>query len=122
MRMGRTWVRPRPLLFCTDGVGSYRHTIRAPVRPRAHGCLRLRPCRNGWSAQVVKCYAQRRFVDVEHRRVDGTSARVEPLRRRAHGDGVLNPASVERLNKTWHERLASLTHRGAHAPHIDAAV
>src|SRR5205823_3176491 len=56
--------------------------------------------------------AQRRVVDVERRIVDGTPARVETLRRRSHGDGVINTAYIERLNATFRERLASLTRRG----------
>ena len=63
-------------------------------------------------AQVVKRYAQRRVVDVERRIVDGPPARVETLRRRAQGDGVINTAYIERLNATFRERLASLTRRG----------
>ena len=106
----------RPLLFCTDGLCSYiramRETFRDPVRTGAHGRPRLRPWRNICIAQVVKRYAQRRVVDVEHRIVDGTPARVETLRRRAQGEGVINTASIERLNATFRERLASLTRRG----------
>jgi hypothetical protein len=56
--------------------------------------------------------AQRRGVEVERRMIDGTPARVETLRRRSQGDGVLNTASLERLNATFRERLASLTRRG----------
>jgi hypothetical protein len=44
--------------------------------------------------------------------VDGTPARVETLRCRSHGDGVINTAYIERLNATFRERLASLTRRG----------
>jgi hypothetical protein len=44
--------------------------------------------------------------------VDGTPARVETLRRRAHGAGVINTAYIERLNATFRERLVSLTRRG----------
>jgi hypothetical protein len=51
-------------------------------------------------------------VEVERRIVDGTPARVETLRRRSQGDGVINTASIERLNATFRERLASLTRRG----------
>ena len=106
----------RPLLFCTDGLCSYiqaiRETFRAPVRTGAHGRPRLRSWRNVCIAQVVKRYAQRRVVDVERRIVDGTPARVETLRRRAQGDGVINTAYIERLNATFRERLASLTRRG----------
>jgi hypothetical protein len=89
----------RPLLICTDGLVSYiraiRETFRDPVRIGAHGRPRLRPWRNVCIAQVVKRYAQRRVVEVERRIVDGTPARVETLRRRSQGDGVINTAFVE---------------------------
>ena len=107
---------PRPLLFCTDGLCSYvraiRETFRDPVHAGAQGRPRLRPWHNLCIAQVVKRYAQRCVVDVERRIVDGTPARVEALRRRSQGDGVINTAYIERLNATFRERLASLTRRG----------
>jgi transposase-like protein len=106
----------RPLLFCTDGLCSYiraiRETFRDPVQTGAHGRPRLRPWRNVCLAQVVKRYAQRRVVDIERRIVHGTPARVETLRRRAQGVGVINTAYIERLNATFRERLATLTRRG----------
>jgi IS1 family transposase len=104
-----------PLLFCTDGLCSYvrpiRETLRDPERTGVHGRPRLRSWRNVCIAQVVKRYVQRR-VDVERCIVDGTPARVETLRRRAQGDGGINTVSIERLNATLRERLASLTRRG----------
>jgi transposase-like protein len=107
---------PRPLLVCTDGLGSYiraiRETLRDPVHTGTGGRPRLRRWRHVLIAQVVKRYAQRRVVDVERRIVDGTPARVETLRRRSQGDGVINTADIERLNATFRERLASLTRRG----------
>jgi len=112
----RACALPRPLLFCTDGLCSYiraiRETFRDPVRTGAQGRPRLRPWRNLCIAQVVKRYAQRRVVEVERRIVDGTPARVETLRRRSQGNGVINTAYIERLNATFRERLASLTRRG----------
>jgi hypothetical protein len=63
-------------------------------------------------AQVVKRYERRRVVETERRIVDGTPARVETLRRRSQGDGVINTAYIERLNATFREHLASLTRRG----------
>ena len=106
----------RPLLCCTDGlcssVRAIRETFRDPERTGAPGRPRLRSWRNVCIAQVVKRSAQRRVVDVERRIVDGTPARVETRRRRAQGDGVINTASIERLNATCRERLASLTRRG----------
>jgi transposase-like protein len=112
----RRGAAPRPLLVCIDGlnadVRAIRETCRDPVRPGAHG----RPRRHAWKticmAQVVKRYAQRRVVDGERRMVDGTPARVERLRQRSPGHGVIHTASIERLHATFRERLAALTRRG----------
>jgi transposase-like protein len=107
---------PRPLLFCPDGLCAYiraiRETCRDAVRTGVRGRPQLRPWRNVCIAQVVKRYAQRRVVEVERRIVDGTPARVETLRRRSQGHGVINTAYIERLNATFRERLAALTRRG----------
>jgi hypothetical protein len=43
----------------------------------------------------VKRYVERRGAAVERRIVDGTPARVETLRRRSQGDGVINTAYIE---------------------------
>jgi len=106
----------RPILCCTEGLCSssraMRETCRDPVRTGAQGRPRLRPWRNSCIAQVVKRDEQRRVVDVERRIMDGTSARVETLRRRSHGAGVITTAAIERLHATFRERLASLTRRG----------
>jgi len=106
----------RALLFCTDGLCSYiraiRETFRDPQSTGTPGRPRLRPWRNICIAQVVKRYGQRRVVAVERRIVAGTPARVETLRRRSQGDGVINTAYIERLNATFRERFASLTRRG----------
>ena len=106
----------RPLLVCTDGLVSYiraiRETFRDPVHTGTGGRPRLRPWRHVLIAQVIKRYERRRVVEIERRIVDGTPARVETLRRRSQGDGVINTAYIERLNATFRERLASLTRRG----------
>jgi transposase-like protein/IS1 family transposase len=106
----------RPLLVCTDGLVSYiraiRETFRDPVRTGTGGRPQLRPWRNVLIAQVIKRYEPRRVVETERRIVDGTPARVETLRRRSQGAGVINTAYIERLNATFRERLASLTRRG----------
>jgi len=105
----------RPLLVCTDGLSSYiramRETFRDPVHTGKGGRPRLRPWRNVLIAQVVKRYERRRVVETERRIVDGTPVRVETLRRRSHGDGVINTAYIERLNATFRERLAPLARR-----------
>jgi transposase-like protein/IS1 family transposase len=112
----RRCAAPRPLLVCTDGLCSYiraiRETFRDPVPPGKGGRPRLRPWRNVLIAQVVKRYERRRVVATERRIVDGTPARVETLRRRSQGGGVINTAYIERLNATFRARLASLTRRG----------
>jgi hypothetical protein len=106
----------RPLLICTDGLVSsiraVRETLRDPVHTGMGGRPRLRPWRNVLIAQVIKRYERRRVVETERRIIDGTPARVETLRRRSQGDGVINTAYIERLNATFRERLASLTRRG----------
>lgn len=106
----------RPLLVCTDGLSAYiravRETFRDPVRTGTQGRPRLRPWRNVCIAQVVKRSAQRCVVAVERRIVEGTPARVETLRRRSQGDGVINTAYIERLNATFRAHLVSLTRRG----------
>jgi transposase-like protein/IS1 family transposase len=105
----------RPLLVCTDGLVSYiraiRETFRDPVHTGKDGRPRLRPWRNVLIAQVVKRYERRRVVETEHRIIDGTPARVETLRRRSQGEGVINTAYIERLNATFRERLAPLARR-----------
>jgi transposase-like protein len=89
----------RPLLFCTDGLCSYiraiRETFRDPVHTGKGGRPRLRPWRNVLIAHVIKRYERRRVVETERRLIDGTPARVETLRRRSQGDGVINTAYIE---------------------------
>jgi hypothetical protein len=106
----------RPLVRCPDGVVSsiraMRETLRDPVHTGTGGRPRLRPWRHVCIAHVVKRSERRRVVETARRMVDGTPARVETLRRRAQGDGVLTTASIERLNATFRARLASLTRRG----------
>jgi hypothetical protein len=102
-------------LICTDGLVSYiraiRETFRDPVHTGQGGRPRLRPWRHVLIAQVVKRYERRRVVATDRRLVDGTPARVETLRRRSQGAGVINTAYIERLNATFRERLAPLARR-----------
>ena len=105
-----------PLLLCTEGlsasVRAMREAFREPGHTGAPGRPRLHPWHHIDMAQVVKRYVQQRVVAVERRIMDGTPARVETLRRRSHGPGVITTADLERLNATFRERLASLTRRG----------
>jgi transposase-like protein len=105
----------RPLLVCTEGVVSYiramRETLRAPVQTGQGGRPRLRPWRDVCIAHVVKRYERRRVVATARHMVEGAPARVETLRRRAQGGGMINTAYIERLNATCRERLAPLARR-----------
>jgi transposase-like protein len=105
----------RPLLFCTAGLVSsiraMRETFRDPIHTGTGGRPRLRPWRNICIAQVVKRYERRRVVATDRRLVDGAPARVETLRCRSQGDGVINTAYMERLHATCRERLAPLARR-----------
>jgi hypothetical protein len=105
----------RPLLLCTDGLVSssraMRETFRAPVHTGQGGRPRLRPWRHGLIAHVVKRCERRRVVETDRRIVEGTPARVETLRRRSQGDGVIKTADIERRNATFRERLAPLARR-----------
>src|SRR5215217_4823017 len=88
-----------------------RETLRDPIHTGKGGRPRLRPWRQAVIAQVVKRDARRRVVATERRILDGTPARVETLRRRAQGDGVIHTASMERLHATCRECLAPLACR-----------
>jgi transposase-like protein len=105
----------RPLLVCTDGLVAYiraiRETFRDPVPTGKGGRPRLRPWPHVLIAQVVKRYERRRVVETDRRIIEGTPARVETLRRRSQGDGVINTSYIERLNATFRERLAPLARR-----------
>ena len=98
--------------MCSSDLRAIRETFRDPVQTGKGGRPRLRQWRHVFIAQVVKCYERRRVVATERRIIEGTPARVETLRRRSQGDGVINTAYIERLNATFREQLASLTRRG----------
>ena len=105
----------RPLLVCTDGVVSYiraiRETLRDPIHTGKGGRPRRRPWRHVLLAQVGKRHERRRVVETDRRSVDGTPPRVETLRQRSQGNGVINTADIERLHATFRERLAPLARR-----------
>jgi transposase-like protein len=115
MERVRRGAAPRPLVVCTDGLVSsiraMRETFRDPVPTGQGGRPRLRPWRHGLLAQVVKRSERRRGVKTARRVIEGPPARVETLRHRSQGDGVINTASIERLNATFRERLAPLARR-----------
>lgn len=113
----RACALPRPLLIGVDGLATYVKAIRQVFRdplPRHHqtGRCRLQPWRGLYIAQVVKQYAKRRVVAVQHRIVQGRRAAVQRLSERTQGGGWINTAYIERLNATFRARLHCLVRRG----------
>jgi transposase-like protein len=113
----RACALPRPVLICVDGLATYVKAIqrlfRDPV-PRNHqtGRCQLRPWRGLYIAQVVKQYAKRRVVAVQHRIVQGRRAAVQRLIECTQRGGWINTAYIERLNATFRARLHCLVRRG----------
>ena len=105
----------RPLSVCTDGLVSYIRAIRETFREPAHGARRtapaasVAPCLDRPSRQALRAATGGRDRTPHCRWHPG---RVETLRRRSQGDGVINTAYIERLNATFRACLASLTRRG----------
>jgi transposase-like protein len=114
VRVRRCAVR-QPLLLCPDGsvtsIRAIRETFRDPVHTGTGGRPRRRPWPHVLIAQVIKRSERRRVIETERRIGDGTPARVEMLRCRSQGDGVIHTASMERLNAPCRERLAPLARR-----------
>lgn len=104
------------VLVCVDGLVSYiKATCRAfsdPVNNGQPGRPKLELWQGLCLAQVVKRYAKRCVVAVEHRIIVGTVQRVKTLIRRSQGAGWINTSYIERLNATFRERLASLVRKG----------
>jgi hypothetical protein len=90
--------------------------VHETFREARYSGKRGRPELRAWPrlliAQVVKRYEKRRVVAVERRIVQGAAARVEKIRCRSQGDGIINTAYIERLNATFRKRLSALTRRG----------
>ena len=89
-----------------------RETFREALYSGKRGRPQLRAWPKVLLAPVVKRYEKRRVVAVERRLVQGAAVQVEKIRYRSQGAGVINTASIERLNATCRERLSSLTRRG----------
>lgn len=104
-----------PLLLVTDGFAAYgtafRRVCREKIERTGRGRRRLQVWAGLCYAQVIKRYEARRVVAVERRVKYGDLEQVEGLRHRAHSEGVLNTAFIERLNATFRQRLTSLVRR-----------
>jgi transposase-like protein len=106
----------RPILWYPEGLCAHVRAVRETFREAIDSGTRGRPHLRAWPkvliATVVKRDERRRVVAVERRIVQGAAARVEKRRHRSAGDGVINAASIERLNATCPERRSARTRRG----------
>jgi len=104
-----------PLLLVTDGFAAYGTALRRVCRDKVERMGRGRRRLQVWAglcyAQVIKRYQKRRVVAVERWVKEGDPEQVESLRHKAHSEGVLNTAFIERLNATLRQRLTSLVRR-----------
>jgi transposase-like protein len=117
VRKIRACARPRPLLISVDGLETYVKAIRLIFRQHTPGrAQKGQHCWQLWAGlcitQVVKSYAKRRLVEVQHRIVQGTSEAVAALIALSQGAGGINTAFIERLNATYRSRLHHLVRRG----------
>jgi transposase-like protein len=105
-----------PLWFCPEGLWSAGRAVRETFGAALSRGTRGRPPLRAWPqvliAQVVTRDETRRVGAVERRLGQGAAARVETIRERAPGDGVLNTAAIARLDATLRARLSALTRRG----------
>lgn len=112
----RTAARHPRFLIAVDGLSSYvtavRRVFRRPVHTGKPGRPRLVP-EEGWlMGQVVKQYAKRHVIGVQHRLVEGSAAAITAVLAATGGGSVLNTAFIERLNATFRASLAPLVRRG----------
>ena len=66
---------------------------------------------------MVKKHSGRRLVGVDRRAVWGSLGRIGRVLKRNGTGRQVNTSSIERLNATFHSRLASLVHRGRGLAH-----
>lgn len=117
VRKIRACALPRPLLISVDGLETYVKAIRLILREHTPGrAQKGKSCWQLWAGlcitQVVKSYAKRRLLAVQHRIVQGTPEAVASLIAASQGAGGINTAFIERLNATWRSRLHHLVRRG----------
>ena len=116
MQKVRTCALIGKILVCTDGLVSYIKATKRAFSESINNGKRGRPKLEIWKglciAQVVKRYAKKCVVAVEHRIIVGTVQRVKTLIHRSQGNGWINTSYIERINATFRERLSSLVRKG----------
>jgi transposase-like protein/IS1 family transposase len=106
------------LVIVTDGLNLYPNVIRKTFREALRTGKRGRPAWVNWPrvwvVQIVKQYQKRTLIGVRRDLVEGSAEQIERVRYKAHEQGVLNTAFIERLNGTFRARIAPLTRRTHH--------
>jgi hypothetical protein len=122
----RACTRVTALLVCVDGLFSYvtafPRAFRAPVYTGRRGRPRLVLAPGFLLGQVVKQYAKRHVVAVQHRVVHGTRASITAVLTATASGTVINTAYIERLNATFRAHLAPLVRRGRALARTDASL
>ena len=108
--------RGPPLLWATDGFGAWAHAIVQVFRDKEPTGKRGRPPLVVWQelhiVQVVKQYSGRRLRAIERRLKHGCREAAEALMQASQVNlGVINTASIERLNATFRTCPPALTRR-----------
>ena len=110
----------RPLLVITDGWSAYPGSIRRAFREKVKRTQGVgRACLEIWSelhiGTVIKRTEKKRVVEITRWMTHGLLSKAEQLLQASRGGSVLNTAFIERLNGTFRQRLACLTHKCRHA-------
>lgn len=114
------------ILVCVDGLASYvsafRKVFRDPVHTGKVGRPKLVLAAGFLMAQVVKQYANRRMVSVDHRIVEGSAQEIATVIKETNSGTKINTAFIERLNATFRSRLFALVRRGRALVHETATL
>jgi hypothetical protein len=104
------------VLFCTDGLRSYKRAIQQVFRTRVPqpglGRPHLRVWANLCFVQIVKYNPFQPERGMLCRLRLGVGTQVSALLRQSQGEGVANTAYLERLNATFRAHLSGLVRRG----------
>jgi transposase-like protein len=116
MQRVRACAREGAVLFCTDGLRSYKRAIQQVFRERVPqpglGRPRLRAWANLCFVQIVKYNPFQPERGMLCRLRLGVGTQVSALLRQSQGEGVANTAYLERLNATFRAHLCGLVRRG----------
>jgi transposase-like protein len=112
------------ILVCVDGLASsvtaFLRVFRHPVHTGRRGRPRLVLEEGLLLGQIVKRYARRRVVSIEHRGIRGTVEVIAAVLTATKSGSGINTAYIERLNATFRASLAPLVRRGRAIVHTEA--